>query len=301
MTGNAGKTNNYVVGFAFYILGGGTLEIKKILNNNAAVTFDEKGKETIVMGRGIAYKRKIGDELDPLKIDKTFTLSDKSVSSRFQELLTNIPMEHILLSERIINYAKIKLGKQLNDIIYVTLSDHISGAIQRYKEGSFLKNPMLWDIKRFYKDEFEIGLKANKVVEEETGISFLEDEAAFIALHFVNAELNGDLSNIYDITRIMQEVSDIVKNFFKTEFDENSINYFRFVTHLKFFAQRVLTNSHYNDGNNDLLESIKYKHQKTFQCIQKIKSFIAEKYKYELSDDDMLYLMLHIVRLVKDV
>ena len=65
----------------------------------------------------------------------------------------------------------------------MTLPDHISGAIQRYKEGTILRNPLLWDIKQFYKDEYEAGLKANKIVEEETGVHFLEDEAAFIALH----------------------------------------------------------------------------------------------------------------------
>jgi Transcriptional antiterminator len=50
------------------------------------------------------------------------------------------------------------------------------------------------------KDEFEVGLKANQVVEEETGVRFLEDEAAFIALHFVNALLDEEIDNVYDIT-----------------------------------------------------------------------------------------------------
>jgi len=68
------------------------LKIEKILNNNAVVTLDDKGKEIIVMGRGIAFKQKIGNILDPDTIDKTFTLSDQGVLSRFQELLSAIPM-----------------------------------------------------------------------------------------------------------------------------------------------------------------------------------------------------------------
>lgn len=277
------------------------MKIEKILNNNAAVALNESGRETIVMGRGIAFKRKVGDELNSSQIDKTFTLSGEGISSKFQELLEDIPMEHMLLSERIINYAKIKLGKKLNDGIYVTLPDHISGAIHRYKAGCVLKNPLLWDIKRFYKDEFEVGLKANKVVEDETGVRFLEDEAAFIALHFVNAELNGEIGNIYDITRIMQEISDIVRKYFLIEFDENSLYYYRFITHLKFFAQRILNNTHYDDDNGDLLEVIKFKHKKAFQCAQKVKKFVAEKYKFELSSEEMLYLTVHVARIVKNL
>lgn len=277
------------------------MKIEKILNNNAVVTLDDKGKESIVMGRGIAFKRKIGDRLDPMQIDKTFTLSDKSISSKFQELLASIPMEHMLLSERIINYAKIKLGKKMSDSIYVTLPDHISGAIGRYEENIILYNPLLWDIKRFYKDEFQVGLKANQVVEEETGVRFLEDEAAFIAMHFVNALLNEEITNVYDITLIMQEISDIVRHYFMIEFDEDSLNYYRFITHLKFFAQRLLNNTHYDDDSKELLEVIKYKHKKAYQCVEKIKFFIAEKYKYDLSDEEMLYLAVHIARIVKNL
>lgn len=288
--------------FYFNLLRGADLKIIKVLNNNAAVTLNDRGHETVVMGRGIAFKKKVGDLLDSSRIDKTFTLSDKNISSRFQELLADIPMEHILLSEEIINYAKTELGKKLSDNIYVTLPDHISGAIQRYKEGSILKNPLLWDIRRFYKDEYEIGQQANKMVEERTGVHFLKDEAAFIAMHFVNAELNEEISSTYDITRIMQEISEIVKHYFLIKFDEDSLYYYRFITHLKFFAQRLLSNTHYDDGNEeDLLEIIKLKHKKAFQCAQKIKAFVLKKYKYDLSDEEMLYLTVHIARITKNI
>ena len=81
------------------------------------------------------------------------------------------------------------LGKQLRDTIYITLTDHISTAIVRCKEGLILKNALLWDIKQFYPDEFAMGIKAVGIIKEELGIEFLEDEAAFLALHIVNAQL----------------------------------------------------------------------------------------------------------------
>ena len=83
-----------------------------------------------------------------------------------------IPLPHFLMSERIINHSKISLGKELSDSIYVTLPDHISAAVNRYKEGIVLPNPLLWDIRQLYKDEFRVGLKANEIVKEETGVEF---------------------------------------------------------------------------------------------------------------------------------
>ena len=167
------------------------MKIEKVLNNNVVVALDENGAETVLMGRGLGFGRRAGDEAPPDKVEKRFTLHSDQLSDRFQQLITSIPLPHFLMSERIINHAKIALGKELSDSIYVTLPDHISAAVNRYKEGIVLPNPLLWDIRQLYKDEFRVGLKANEIVKEETGVEFTEDEAAFIALHFVNAQLGG--------------------------------------------------------------------------------------------------------------
>jgi len=271
------------------------MTILKILNNNVIVTRNEKRQEIVAMGRGIAFHKKPGDIIDPKQIDKIYALSDQGVSSKFQAMLTEIPMEYMLLSERVIDYAKIRLGKKLNDCIYVTLPDHISTAIDRYKENIVLGNPLLWDIRRFYPDEFDVGLKANQIVLEE----FLEDEAAFITLHFINAELNGQMKNVYGITQIMLEICTIVKEYFHMEFDESSLNYYRFINHVKFFAQRLLTEERYKDSDDDLLEVMKFKHKEAFQCAEQVKQMIQEKYNYDFGKEELLYLTVHIARITQ--
>ena len=180
------------------------MKIEKVLNNNVVVALDENGAETVLMGRGLGFGRREGDEAPPDKVEKRFTLHSDQLSDRFQQLITSIPLPHFLMSERIINHAKIALGKELSDSIYVTLPDHISAAVNRYKEGIVLPNPLLWDIRQLYKDEFRVGLKANEIVKEETGVEFTDDEAAFIALHFVNAQLGGEIRDIYDMTYLLQ-------------------------------------------------------------------------------------------------
>ena len=183
------------------------MKIEKVLNNNVVVALDENGAETVLMGRGLGFGRRAGDEAPPDKVEKRFTLHSDQLSDRFQQLITSIPLPHFLMSERIINHAKIALGKELSDSIYVTLPDHISAAVNRYKEGIVLPNPLLWDIRQLYKDEFRVGLKANEIVKEETGVEFTDDEAAFIALHFVNAQLGGEIRDIYDMTYLLMNRS----------------------------------------------------------------------------------------------
>lgn len=165
------------------------MKIEKILNNNVVVTRDEHGRERIVMGRGLAFDQKIGLEIAADQIEKTFTLTGTNLSAQIEPLFASLPLEHILLSQQVIAYAKEHLAGHLSESIYLTLTDHISSAITRFKQGIVLKNPLAADVKRYYPDEFAIGCRANELILKAAGVAFNEDEAAFIALHFVNAEL----------------------------------------------------------------------------------------------------------------
>lgn len=272
--------------------------IEKILNNNVVITTDENNKEIVVMGRGIAFKKRTGDHIPGDMIDKVFKLSDPHMSDKFKELIANIPLKYMELSDEIILYTKKKLGKRLNDSIYISLTDHIHTAIERDHEGVNVKNALLWDIKRFYKEEFKIGLKALDYIEEEFRIRLPEDEAGFIALHIVNAQMDQDIKIIYEITQIMQDVTNVVKYHYGITFDEESVYYYRFITHLKYFAERFLRNKSYEGNEDDLLDVIKVKYKNAYNCIEKVADFIKKKYNYEITDEEKLYLTIHVERVV---
>lgn len=274
------------------------MEIYKILNNNVIVSKNEHDKEIIAMGKGIAFKKKVGEHIEDELIDKVYTLSDE-VSSKFQELAAEIPVEHMKISDDIIKYVKLKLGKKLNDSIYLSLCNHISTAILRHEEGVDVKNVLLWDIKKFYKDEFEIGKHGLEMIKEKLNVQLNEDEAGFIALHIVNAEMDEKLETIYEVTKVMQEILNIVKYFFHIDFDEDSVYFYRFITHLKFFAHRLITKSSYQDEqSDDLLDLIKIKYKNAYACCLKIKQFLKTNYAYDLSQEETLYLTIHIARVV---
>ena len=273
--------------------------INKILNNNVVVILDEHNEEQIVMGRGIAFKKKIGDFLDESMVDKVFTSSDKNMPDKFKDILKDLSLEYIEIADEIISYAKDKLNKKMNDSALIPLSDHIQTAVHRHLDGIDIKNVLLWDIKRFYKEEFSIGLEAIKIIERKINVTLPEDEAGFIAIHIVNILMDKGKENIYDITKIMQEIINIVKYCLNITLDEESGYYYRFITHIKFFAQRLITGKTYEDENDDsLLEVIKVKYEDSYKCVYKISDFIYKKYNYTLSNEEKLYLTIHIAKIV---
>ncbi len=283
------------------------MKIGKILNNNVAVIFEEDGKtEKIVMERGIAFSKKIGDTIDEEKIDKTFLLENSDNNNKLQQLLKDIPIEYFNVSEEIIEYAKTKAERSLNDFLYITLMDHIYMAIVRTKDGVNIKNMMLWDIKKFYKDEYSIGLKALDIIEKYFNIKLPEDEAGFIALHIVNAQTNSDfncIDEIEDITKLIQKIVMIVEKHFDIKFNEDSVYYNRFLTHLKFFALRLFqknTYSNSNDEDKDLFAIFKSKYKESYKCMLKIFKYISDYYSYTISDEEKLYLTIHIEKIRKN-
>ena len=275
------------------------MKIGKILNNNVAVVYEEGQPEKIIMGCGIAFQKRVGDKIDEAKVDKTFSLINPDTNSKLQQLLREIPMEYLQLSEKIIEYAKTKAERTLNEFIYITLLDHIYMAIIRQKEGISVKNLMLWDIKKFYRVEFQVGLKALDFIEEAFDIRLEEDEAGFIALHIVNAQMDKNgIKEIKEVTKLIHQIVKIVKYHFHTNFNEESVYYQRFVTHLKFFSLRLFQNS-IHDGSEDeeLLALIKRKYKASYECTLKVAEYIQNAYNYAISDEEKLYLTIHIERI----
>jgi beta-glucoside operon transcriptional antiterminator len=274
------------------------MKIHKVINNNVISVLADNNKEMVVMGRGLAFQKKSGDLVDEKLIEKVFKLENKDLSERFKTLLNEIPIEYMEISDEIIRFSKDTLGKKLNESIYVSLTDHIHFAVQRHQKGMDIKNALLWDIKRLYKDEFLVGKHALSLIQQKVGIDLPEDEAGFIALHVVNAELNEEMPNILNITKFIQEILTIVKYHFQVEFDEESLNYYEFVTHLKFFAQRMFSKTSSTNVDDFLFNTIKEKYKNEAACTEKIRDFISKKYEYELANEEMLYLTIHITRVV---
>ncbi|GAA0086251.1 PRD domain-containing protein [Clostridium sp. CTA-7] len=271
--------------------------IKKIFNNNAVVAKDSSNREIVVMGCGIAFKKSVGEYLDDNKIEKTFILKEKQASEKFKLLLEDIPSEQVSLCYDIIEYARNVLGTNLNDYIYVTLTDHISNALKLEKEGLNRSNALIWEIKKFYPKEFAVGIKAIEFIESELGVSLPEDEAGNIALHLINAQINNSYNNVENVakqTKMVKDILNIVKYSNNVNLDEGSLSYERFVTHLRFFFQRLNKDEKIETENDDfLLEQVKGKYKDAYNCMLKIEKYLNK----DLSSEEQLYLTLHVQRL----
>lgn len=277
------------------------MRIKKVINNNILCAVDEKGREMIVTGRGLGFKRKVGERIDSGLVEKIYHMEGKAEQRRLRELCEQIPMEHLRLTQDLIEYIRGQLATALNESLLITLADHISFAIKRKQEGIEFSNPLQGAIMCYYPAEYRLGQHCLRVIREQTQTDLSESEAAFIALHIVNAELNTAMSDMYDITRLIEGTLAVVEYYYQRSFDRESLDFSRFVVHLRYFAQRLFQGRAAPDSadENDAAfrQMIARSCRQHYKCAQCIGEYVEKTYRKRLTDEELVYLTIHLKRI----
>ncbi|WP_366249568.1 BglG family transcription antiterminator LicT [Terribacillus aidingensis] len=274
------------------------MKIERIINNNIITASDVQNNEVVLMGKGIGFKKEIGQDVLPEEIEKRYTLDSSLAGDKFKDLLKDIPLVEMQAVNEIVSYAKLSLGKKLSNSIYLSLTDHLHFAIERMNNGFEFQNALAWEVKHFYHHEYLIGKEALEIIKRKIGIEFPHDEAITIALHIVNAETENSMSNTVGMTKLIKQILSIIQYAFNVEYDENSLAYERLLTHLKFFVQRIQMNRYLLEDNADFFTMIKDNYKKEYDCAQKISDFIYDEVGHQLTTAELSYLTIHINRIL---
>lgn len=252
----------------------------------------------VVMGRGLAFQKKIGQSIENSKVEKMFVVQDKEIALKLDQLLKYTSEEYLDIASEILIYAQKHLPYKLDEYLYVALTDHLSFAIARYKQGIQLKNKLLYEVRKYYKREFQVAKRCLGIIEQRTGIVLDEDEAGSIALHLVNSQLSGEnMQAAIQVTEMVDSILNIVKYFFQMSLDETTINYERFVTHLRYFSVRFVRREESTDTVDDFMhEQVKVKYARAYACTERINLYLEQEFKWPLSQDERVYLTVHIHR-----
>lgn len=275
------------------------MQITRVLNTNAVLSADSDSNEIVLLGRGIGFKTRPGDNVDETKIEKRFTLNDKKQLSRFRELLEQIPSEYIFVAEQAISFAKRFYNLQLNESIHISLADHLHNAVENAKLGIQIPNSLLLDIKQYYPREYEIGQQTITFVDDRLHIKLPEDEWGFVAMHFVNAQYGKENTNVKKIITFVRDVNNFILNELNIKPDEDSLFYHRYMTHLNFFAQRVAGDVHYSDDNDIELSLLKKHYREEYKVSCDVANYIKKNYHFKPNKDEIMYLTIHLAHITR--
>lgn len=274
--------------------------IKKVLNSSVVLVHDGDGNEFILLGKGIGYGKKTGEQIEDQDNNQMFVPVENTKSKQFEKLMDDIPIEILSITQEIILEASKILECDFNKNLYLILADHLNFAVERMREGIVITNKVFWEIKNYYPKEFKAGMIAIYMFEERLGIQLPEEEAANIAFHFANAIAGNSASNdAMKYAKVIGEINNIVIFSLNRPLDKQGMHYMRFVTHIKFFVERYFTNSMLASEDDSLYKQMEKTYPKEMSVALKIKFYLEKKYEKNLTNEEIAFLVVHIARLNK--
>ncbi|KPI57182.1 transcription antiterminator BglG [Clostridioides difficile] len=271
--------------------------IKKVLNSSVVLVHDANDNEFILLGKGIGYGKKTGEYLCDSNDNQMFVPVENTKSKQFLELMDDIPVDILKITQEIIVEAEKLLNSSFNKNLYLILADHFNFAIERMRKGIKITNRVFWEIKNYYPNEFRVGMVSIYMVEERLGIQLPEEEAANIAFHFANAIASD--GNSYDTIKYAKVIGEIINIFvfsLNRTLDKKNIHYMRFITHIKFFVERFFSDSMLSSRDDLLFNQMKRSNPKEMSVALKVRDFLEKKYGKKLTNEEIAFLVVHIAR-----
>lgn len=265
----------------------------KALNNNM-VLIKEQGVEKILLAKGIGFNKKFGDILeDNLEVDKVFSIEDKKNQENLKEVYNRVDGEFVAICEEALAEISEELGEELNETIHIGLIDHLAIVMKRLKNKEQINNPFIVEIETLYSVEFEMAKKIVNKLQDKYEIDFPEGEIGFITLHIHSARNGKMISNSIKYSYLSNKIIIYIEEKFNSKIDKRSLDYARFLSHVRFTIERVLTDTVLK---NDLTEIIKKSYPVSYEIAEGASKIIEETLDKKVCDDEVAYIAMHVER-----
>lgn len=277
------------------------MEVLKVFNNNVVLACQENGRVVVATGRGLAYNAQRGDTLNDAKIQQIFVPDATHDVDELSSFLTEIPPEHLALAADILAQAGPALEMEFGQSMVIPLADHISFAIKRMRQNLTIGYPLKAEVAHLYPAELAEARRAVALIRDRTNVQLNDDEAVPIALHFVNAAFaTEDLSRTVKMTKLFEQVFDVLETAYGRSFDTQSVNAARFITHMRYFFVRVTGDSQLSENPRSFVAAIQESFPTAYACAERVKALLELRLEKPITEDEVIYLTLHVARLANE-
>ena len=267
--------------------------VTKSFNNNI-VMVKVNGKEKILFSKGIGFGKKFGDIIPKdVNVEKIFSIEDEENKKNLRKIIDKVDKDFFATCEEAIAQVSHELDCDLNESIHIGLIDHLYFAIKRLKNNEEIQNPFLVEIQTLYSKEYSLAEVIGDKIGKFSGVEIPEGEIGFIALHIHSALNDGGLSNTIKYSYLSNKIVEHVEERLKINIDRKSLDYARFITHIRFAIKRILSSSPISNG---LIEVIKIKYEKSYAIAEEAADILKEGLCVDITEDEIAYLAMHIER-----
>lgn len=270
--------------------------VLKRINNNAVLCIDSSGNQVVALGKGLAQCA-VGQKVDLDLVDHTFY----DVDPRYVELMKDLSLDYLEISAQIVNVAKGMLSYCLSPNIEVAMADHLQFAIQRMRDHIYLSAPLSYDLQQNYPLEYKIAQWSIELIKQTLGISLPRNEVSGIAMCLINGAYSSPGATPSESAKtqdtLIEQIVALVESNMQVSVNRDGFGFARFATHMQYLISRVSSGETIATENSDMYDLASKGNRTASACVDAIDALISGTYKQPLTDEEKLYLILHINRI----
>lgn len=269
--------------------------IAKILNHNSFIGIqDENNQECLVMGKGVAFGKKVGQAVPISEKVEIYSLEEMTERGDAKDIIKSVSPLCLELANEVLGRAEEEFGK-VDRLILFTMADHLDFAIRRIQNGEQISNPLTEDIRIMFYKEYKVAACIRELLKEKLGIEIDDHEIGYIALHVHAAIVDENVSQAMEIARTVRECISIVEKETGKSIDVMSISYNRLMNHVRYMVVRVIHGEKLKMSLNDYM-SVKF--PEAFLMAEHICHKMEKSLRLPVLDSEIGYLAMHLERLL---
>ena len=271
--------------------------VEKVLNNNVLIAKHLTYDEVVLIGKGIGFNKKKGDEIDAKAVEKMFLLKSEEEQEQYKQLLAQVDEDVIEMMNDIVTHIQKRVNIPLNEHIHISLTDHIAFAIKRFQQGMGLKNPFLLETKALYPEEYTIASEVVEIISRKIGVHLPVGEIGFIALHIHSALTEKNLLEVNQDSQLIQTIINVIEESLHLQVDKESVHYMRLIRHLHFAIDRVKTGEKIEEPKKIAL-LLKEEYPLCYNVSWKVIKVMQQALHLPVYEAEAVYLTMHLQRLI---
>ena len=193
------------------------------------------------------------------------------------------------------------LGRSLGRRLTMGVVDHIQFVLERLDKGIRIPTTSMPELRVLHPQEFAAAALMAASISTSLDRPLPDEESVFLTMHLLNAtrdEPNGTAALLF---RRVQHVVTTVESGLGIRLDVDSPDYARFILHVQFLLQRLVSRSMLRGSDTSFFEFAKHSYPRSYSIALEVKAYVLAATESELTDEELLYLVVHVERLAAQV
>ncbi len=272
------------------------MQILRVFNNNVVLARDELSREVVLTGRGVGFGARPGAQVDEAKIARRFVPAENPES--VAALIAEIPPQRLRLVETLFADAVAELGARLPPLAVVAFADHVHQAIERVCRGEEMTYPLRAEVAYLHPAELAVAERLLARLNEHLTAPLPDGEAIALAMHLFHTVTGSpSMAQTYVQSALIGQVFDTLAQAYGPSFDPSSIDAARFAAHLRYFFARARLDAQLDGEVGAVGATLLAARPDAYQLAQRIAALLELRLDTRVSDDEIVYLSLHVARL----